>query len=312
MTTHGTETDKEDVDENKRRPGYPSEDVACPCWLLVVKYYHSSILAMPVTHFKTPERYKYLNGFGSFHEYVLRSNLTCGYKLSNAIRSEALEGALPIGANSPQKPPYGLYASAAHEPFRPYPDNANVHLITQLDYVPNQFRWDPFDMNPEADWIHGLKHLAGAGDMTVKTGLGIYVFAAGRDMDQGTAMYSSDGDMLIVAQHGTLDIQTELGSLLVRPNEIVVIPRGIRYRVTLPEGPVRGYILELYQGHFVLPELGPIGSNCLANARDFQIPLARFDEDTSSTWSVINKYNGKLYVAKQNHTPFDVVAWHGR
>lgn len=337
MMTHGAETDKEDVGENKRRLGYLSEDVAYLCWPVVVKFYHSSIFAMPATHFKTPERYKYLNGFGSFHEYVIRSNLTCGYKLSNVIRSEALEGALPIGANSPQKPPYGLYAeklsgtaftaprhenlqtwlyrilpSAAHEPFRTYPDNASVHLITQLDYVPNQFRWDPFDMDPEADWIHGLKHLAGAGDMTMKTGLGIYVFAAGRDMDRGTAMYSSDGDMLIVAQHGTLDIQTELGSLLVRPNEIAVIPRGIRYRVTLPEGPVRGYILELYQGHFILPELGPIGSNCLANARDFQIPLARFDEDTSSTWSVVNKYNGKLYVAEQNHTPFDVVAWHGR
>lgn len=131
-------------------------------------------------------------------------------------------------------------------------------------------------------------------------------------MDAKSAFYSSDGDLLIVLQHGVLDIQTELGNLLVRPNEIAVIPRGIKHRVTLPEGPIRGYILELYQGHFQLPELGPIGSNCLANARDFQIPHAKFDRDHSSKWSIINKFDGKLFVAEQGHTPFDIVAWHGR
>ena len=167
-------------------------------------------------------------------------------------------------------------------------------------------------MDDQVDWVRGLKHLAGAGDPTMKTGLGIYVFAAGRDMDPATAFYSSDGEMLIVPQHGVLDIQTEIGHLLVRSNEIAVIPRGIKYRVALPNGPVRGYVLELYQGHFVLPELGPIGSNCLANPRDFQVPVAKFDEDLGTTWSIINKYNGKLFVATQKHTPFDVVAWHGR
>jgi homogentisate 1,2-dioxygenase len=109
-----------------------------------------------------------------------------------------------------------------------------------------------------------------------------------------------------------LDIQTELGRLLVRPNEIAVIPRGIRYRVALPDGPVRGYILELYQGHFTLPELGPIGSNCLANARDFQVPIADFEEDTNTSWTILNKFNNELFVAHQGHTPFDVVAWHGK
>ncbi|KAI6090270.1 Homogentisate 1,2-dioxygenase [Hypoxylon rubiginosum] len=146
----------------------------------------------------------------------------------------------------------------------------------------------------------------------MKTGIGIFIFAAGKDMAANTAMYSSDGDFLVVLQHGVLDIQTELGRLLVRPNEIVVLPRGIRYRVTLPEGPVRGYILELYQGHFTLPELGPIGSNGLANERDFQVPCAFFQEVTSSRWTIVNKFNGALFAAQQNHTPFDVVAWHGR
>lgn len=157
-----------------------------------------------------------------------------------------------------------------------------------------------------------MRKVAGAGDATMKTGVGIFIFAAGRNMDANTAMYSSDGDMLIVPQHGVLDIKTELGNLLVRPNEIVVVPRGIKYRVDIPEGPVRGYILELHQRHFVLPELGPIGSNCLANPRDFQVPVASYAQDTSTRWTIVNKFNGRLFTAQQNHTPFDVVGWHGK
>ncbi|KAH7177265.1 Homogentisate 1,2-dioxygenase [Fusarium sp. MPI-SDFR-AT-0072] len=274
---------------------------------------------MPVTKFSTPEKYSYLNGFDSFHE------------------SESIKGALPIGANSPQKPPYGLYAeklsgtaftaprhenrqtwlyrilpSASHSTYKRFTDPSSPILKAKLNYEPQQLRWDPFDIDEKVDWVRGLKLVSGAGDPTVKSGLGIYVFAAGRDMDTNTAMYSSDGEMLIVVQHGVLDIQTELGRLLVRPNEIAIIPRGVRYRITLPEGPVRGYILELYQGQFQLPELGPIGSNCLANPRDFQIPVADFDEDTKSTWTILNKFNNELFVAEQGHTPFDVVAWHGK
>lgn len=152
------------------------------------------------------------------------------------------------------------------------------------------------------------------------------IFATGKDMNPNQALYSADGDILIVVQHGVLDIRTELGYILARPNEIVVIPRGIRYNVSLPYGPARGYILELYQGHFQLPELGPLGSNGLANSRDFQAPVAAFentiDEPSNGgpsgnplghthQYSVIAKFNGKLFKAHQNHTPFDVVAWHG-
>ncbi|KAH7360119.1 homogentisate 1,2-dioxygenase-like protein [Rhexocercosporidium sp. MPI-PUGE-AT-0058] len=275
---------------------------------------------MPVTKFSTPEKYKYQNGFNSYHE------------------SEAVVGALPIGANSPQKPPYGLYAeklsgtaftaprhenqqswlyrilpSAAHSPFNAreastYNTNPEGDKLHQ---IPNQLRWDPFDLDETVDWVHSLKLVAGAGDPTIKTGLGIFIFAAGKSMDKNSAFYSADGDFLIVLQHGVLDIQTELGRILVRPNEICVIPRGIRYRVELPEGPVRGYILELYQGHFQLPELGPIGSNCLANARDFQAPVAAYEEGTMDTYTILSKFNGHLFAAKQNHTPYDVVAWHG-
>ena len=147
----------------------------------------------------------------------------------------------------------------------------------------------------------------------MKQGLGIYIYACGTSMPEKTAFYSADGDFLIVAQHGVLDIRTEFGKLLLRPNEICVIPRGIRYHVTLHNNePARGYILELYQGHFHLPELGPIGSNGLANARDFQTPVADFIEDYENTeWTVYGKFGGNLFSAKQSHTPFDIVGWHG-
>lgn len=168
-------------------------------------------------------------------------------------------------------------------------------------------------MDTTVDWPHSLKLVAGAGDPVLKHGLGIYIFAAGKSMPLNQAFYSADGDFLIVLQHGILDIKTELGNLLVRPNEICVIPRGVRYRVDLVDNkPVRGYAMELYQGHFQLPELGPIGSNCLANARDFQAPVASFEDDGGEgEWELVSKFDGRLFVARQGHTPFDVVAWHG-
>lgn len=258
-------------------------------------------------------------------------------------RTEAVDDALPVAQNSPQKPPHGLYAeklsgtaftaprvenqqswlyrilpSASHSDFVPCERHGEIGVggleeLSKLHHVPNQMRWNPFDLNDSSDWVSGLHHVAGVGDPTMKSGLGIMIFAAGKDMDAHTAYHSGDGDFLIVPQHGVLDIQTELGKLLVRPNEIAVIPRGIRYRVTLPAGPVRGYILEIYeQHHFTLPELGPIGSNGLANARDFQAPVAAYDEGLEeSDWRILIKYANKTYEARQNHTPFDVVAWHG-
>jgi homogentisate 1,2-dioxygenase len=174
-------------------------------------------------------------------------------------------------------------------------------------------------MEPGKDWVSSQRLIAQSGDPARKTGLAYLVYAASEDMATNTIFFSSDGDYLIVPQAGTLDIKTELGNLLVRQNEIVVIPRGIRYRVNLPYGPARGYICELYQGHFQLPELGPIGSCSLANARDFQVPRAYFEGDiqdgiatcTHSDWTVVTKFAGKLFSCAQNHTPFDIAAWHG-
>ncbi|KAL2175033.1 Homogentisate 1,2-dioxygenase [Thermothelomyces heterothallicus CBS 202.75] len=287
---------------------------------------------MPVTNFALKEKYKYQNGFDCYFE------------------TEAVPGALPTAQNSPQKPPLGLYAeklsgtaftaprhenkqswlyrilpACSHPPFTPAPaPNESLGLggepFRKLHHIPNQLRWDPFDHDPEADFVSGLHLLAGAGDPTVKQGCAMYVYAAGRSMGEREAFYSADGELLLVPQEGALDIRTEMGWLLVRPMEICVIPRGVRYQVRLAEEgkPARGYALELFQGRFVLPELGPIGSNGLANARDFQAPVASFDEDCGETafdgpneYVVTGKFNNALYRAVQRHTPFDVVAWHG-
>ncbi|ROW00861.1 hypothetical protein VPNG_08296 [Cytospora leucostoma] len=287
---------------------------------------------MPVTKFDFREKYRYNNGFDSY------------------LETEAVPGALPIGQNSPQRPAHGLYTeklsgtaftaprrenkqtwlyrilpSCAHPPFetatsqpanghgRGQPVDFKGSAATKVHYIPNQLRWDPFDHGSgEADFVSGLHLVAGAGDPTVKSGIGIYIFAAGRSMDDKHAFYSADGDLLLVAQEGVLDIRTELGWLLVRPMEVAVIPRGLRFAVYLPSGPARGYALELYQGHFVLPELGPIGSNGLASARDFQAPVACFDEDhQGGPYTVTAKFANSMYVTEQRHTPFDVVAWHG-
>lgn len=97
---------------------------------------------------------------------------------------------------------------------------------------------------------------------------------------------------------------------MVRPGEIVIIQAGIRFKVSLPDGPVRGYIQEIFGSHYELPELGPIGSNGMALIRDFETPLASFDID-QSTWTIVYKLAGQLWSCEQDHTPFDVVAWHG-
>ena len=260
-------------------------------------------------------------------------------------RTEAVPDTLPIGQNSPQKPAHGLYAeklsgtaftaprhenrqawlyrvlpSCAHPPFGAAAERTNGTDPYKLQYIPNQLRWDPFDhdASKDFDFVSGQHLVAGAGDPTLKQGIGMYVYAAGKSMDERSAFYSADGDLLIVPQEGVLDIRTELGWLLVRPMEICVIPRGIKYNVSLPDGPARGYALELYQGHFNLPELGPIGTNGLANARDFQVPVASFSEDFGATahdgnssYIITVKFNNDFFQTSQPHTPFDVVGWHG-
>jgi homogentisate 1,2-dioxygenase len=122
--------------------------------------------------------------------------------------------------------------------------------------------------------------------------------------------YNADGEMLILPQQGGLRIATECGVVAVKPGELAVIPRGIKFRVELPDGSARGYICENYGQPFRLPDLGPIGANGLANPRDFLTPMAEFD-DMEGDFEVISKFLGRLWTSRYNHSPLDVVAWHG-
>jgi homogentisate 1,2-dioxygenase len=207
---------------------------------------------------------------------------------------------------------YRIRPAVHHEPFVPVEHHHLVSDFTSNKCVitPNQLRWDPFPLpNQEGvDFVDGLHTVCGAGSPSTREGLAIHVYLCNQSMHK-RAFYSSDGNMLIVPQQGTLDVQTELGRMSVEPNEICVIPRGVRFTVNVT-GPSRGYIAETFGHGFDLPDLGPIGANGLANARDFQTPVAAF-EDVDETWHIYNKYEGELFVCKQNHSPYDVVAWHG-
>jgi len=252
----------------------------------------------------------------------------------NEFASEALAGALPMGQNSPQRCPFGLYAeqfsgtaftaprhanrrswlyrirpAVTHQPFErfkhPLLDNHGEETAT-----PNQLRWDPLPIpTAPADFIEGLVPMAGNGSPESHSGCGIYLFAANRSM-QRRFFYDADGELLIVPQQGTLVLDTELGRLRLHPLEIAVIPRGLRFRVELPDGAARGYVCENFGALFKLPDLGPIGSNGLANARDFLTPVARYEE-IEEECELIGKFDGRLWAAKMDHSPLDVVAWHG-
>jgi homogentisate 1,2-dioxygenase len=254
----------------------------------------------------------------------------------NEFATEAVAGALPAGRNSPQKAPHGLYTeqlsgtaftaprdenrrtwtyrirpSAGHSPFRRI--DAGLLRSGPFDEAappPTQLRWDPLPLPGQpTDFLEGLVTICGNGDPAMQAGIGIHLYLANQSMGK-RAVYNADGEMLLVPQQGRLRVVTELGILQAGPGEIVLIPRGIRFRVELPDGPSRGYVCENYGPSMRLPELGPIGSNGLANARDFMAPVAAYEED-SSPWLLVAKFGGHLWCAEQDHTPFDVVAWHG-
>ncbi len=260
-----------------------------------------------------------------------------GYQtgFGNAFASEALPGALPLGRNSPQRCPYGLYAeqlsgsaftaprhanrrtwlyrirpAAMHRPFRPLECGLLTHNYTHVSTPPDPLRWDPLPLpDGPADFVEGLVTMAGNGDPHQQSGCAIHCYAANRSMTQ-RALYDADGELLIVPQSGTLRLVTELGVLEVEPQEIALVPRGVRFRVELPQGTSRGYVCENFGAPFQLPELGPIGANGLANARDFLVPQAAY-EDIEGPHELVAKFMGRLWSAEMDHSPFDVVAWHG-
>ena len=185
------------------------------------------------------------------------------------------------------------------------PLNPRVHLS------PTQLAWLPFDIpaDEEIDFVAGIKTVAGSGDPTLREGIAVHMYMSNKSMDK-RAFVNSAGDFLIAPQQGNLDIQTEFGPLFVQPGEIVIIQRGQRFRISLPDGPSKGYVLEIWGSNCELPELGPLGANGLANARDFLHPIAKYEIE-NETWEVIYKLGGRFFKSTQQHSPFDVVAWHG-
>jgi homogentisate 1,2-dioxygenase len=255
----------------------------------------------------------------------------------NGFETEALPGALPVGRNSPQKCPYGLYAEqlsgspftaprVANERTWLYRIRPTVRHWGRFEKVDaghwrtapchehempiSPLRWGPTPIPKESlTFVQGVRTMTTAGDAGSHGGMAAHVVLVTRSMED-EYFYNADGEMMLVAQEGELRIATEFGLIEIEPCEIAVIPRGVKIRVELKGGPARGYLCENYGGAFTLPERGPIGANCLANQRDFLTPVAAYeDREVPSTLYV--KWGGRLWRAKIDHSPLDVVAWHG-
>jgi homogentisate 1,2-dioxygenase len=250
----------------------------------------------------------------------------------NEFSSEAIAGALPGGRNSPQRAPFGLYAEQLsgtaftvprHESrrswlyrirpaalHREFVRIDNGSLGGPLDAAtPNRLRWDPLPLpSGPTDFVDGLFTIGGTQPAAAAAGTSLHVYRANQSMRR--IFFNADGELLLIPEQGGLRLATEFGLLDLLPGEIAVIPRGIRLRVELPDGPARGYVCENHGAPFRLPELGPIGANGLANPRDFHTPTAWFEEHEQPT-VLLQKFQGNLWATTLGHSPLDVVAWHG-
>ena len=252
------------------------------------------------------------------------------------FETEAVPGALPQGRNSPQRPAFGLYAeqlsgtaftapraenrrswlyrmrpSAEHPPYRAY-DGAPLFApgTSGAPLPPNRLRWSPLPLTPEpTDFVDGLVTMMANRSPEDLEGVALHVYRAIRGMER-RAFFNADGELLIIPEQGRLELLTEMGRIDVSPGEVALIPRGVRFRVLLPDGQARGYVAENHGALFRLPELGPIGANGLANPRDFLTPHAWY-EDSDAPFELIQKSLGSLWTTQLDHSPLDVVAWHG-
>jgi len=287
-----------------------------------------------------------ISGPGDRHEITLRQRMRArelilgarrqgGVGFGNTLTSEALPDSLPAIQNTPRLPPYGLYPeqlngtgftaaraenqrtwlyrvrpSAQRRAFVPL---AEPELAARFDGAPeiNLCGFAPLSIpDDQRDFVDGLVTLCGAGSPTLRRGYAFYLYAANRSMD-ARAFYSADGDLLIIPERGTLTLATELGALVVAPGHIAIVPRGIAFSVILHETHARGYVAEAFGRHFRLPERGLVGANSLADARHFRAPAAWFEDRLAPDTRIVAKLGGRLHEASQDHSPFDVVAWHG-
>jgi len=263
------------------------------------------------------------------------SGLTYMTGFGNEFATEAVAGALPEGQNSPKQAPLGLYAeqlsgtpftapraanrrswlyrlrpSAMHAPFRRMGDgHIRSAPFTEAEASPNRLRWDPLPLpSAPTDFVAGLATICGNGDVAANAGMAVHIYAANRSMDR--IFVDADGELLLVPEQGGIRLVTEPGVIEALPGHIAVIPRGVRFRVELLGPTVRGYVCENYGALLRLPELGPIGANGLANPRDFETPVAAFEERDGKT-ELVQKFAGHLWATELDHSPLDVVAWHG-
>jgi homogentisate 1,2-dioxygenase len=254
----------------------------------------------------------------------------------NEFATEAVPGALPVGQNSPQRAPFGLYPeqlsgsaftaprrenrrswlyrirpSANHPPYQPHPQGQlRGGPFDEVPASPNRLRWDPQPLpTGPTDFVEGLLTFAGNGDAATGAGISIHLYLANRSMTD-KVFHDADGELLLVPQAGRLRLVTELGVLDLAPGEVGVVPRGVRFRAELLDGTASGYVCENHGAFFRLPDLGPIGANGLANPRDFLTPVAAY-EDVDRPTLVVQKFQGRLWASQFDHSPLDVVAWHG-
>ncbi len=256
----------------------------------------------------------------------------------NDFETECLPGALPQGRNSPQRVNYGLYAEQlSGSPFtaprgknerswlyRIRPSVRHVGRFRKVD-IPlwktaphvvedvislGQYRWDPVEFPGEpVNFLTGMRTVTTAGDVHIQVGMASHVFLANESMDDDY-MYSADSELLVVPQDGRLEIFTEFGIIELEPLEVCILPRGMVFKVGLLDDTARGFVCENYGARFTLPGRGPIGANCLANPRDFKTPVAAF-EDKESPCRIWIKWCGAFHASEIDHSPLDVVAWHG-
>ena len=257
----------------------------------------------------------------------------------NSFETEALEGTLPLGRNSPQKINYGLYAEQlSGSPFTaPQATNLRSWLYRirpavkhsgryrkvdrgfirtapaardESSMVLGQYRWSPIPIPQDnLTFVTGLRTMTTAGDSDTQAGMAAHILLVTQSMTN-EYFFNADGELLVVAQEGGLRFRTEFGVIDIAPGEICVIQRGVIFKVELIDGPARAYVCENYGGSFTLPDRGPIGANCLANPRDFLTPVAAY-EDKEEPSVVYVKWGGELFATDIDQSPLDVVAWHG-
>src|SRR3990167_4360986 len=256
---------------------------------------------------------------------------------NNQFVSEALPDVILEGRNSPQKVPYGLYAeqlnasafsverahnlhawlyrqvpSVSHGEFQPFVQSKFKTPPFETPMPPTQLRWNPLPSSKKnTDFIDGLFTLLGNGQASDMTGAAIHLYHCNRSMTKTRRyFFNADGELLLIPQKGSLLLKTEMGLLKISPDEIAVIPRGVKFQVDLLEKEARGYLLENFGLPFRLPELGVLGANALAHPRDFLYPSAWY-ENKSGKYSLVEKFQGNLWQAPIDHSPLDVVAWTG-